>query len=80
MAALGVIGIAISCCVQAIVQQGNLTTKYLFHIKKYQVTFLSSIICQMPFAAKLRIQLQLNTQLIPKGSHNSRGRTWDHLQ
>lgn len=33
----------------------------------------------MPFAAKLRIQLQLNTQLIPNGSHNSCGCTWDHL-
>lgn len=79
-AALAFVGIAISHRVRAVFHGGRLAEKYLFHIKKYQVTFLSNIICQMPFAAKPRIQLQLNTQLIPNGSHNRCGCTRDHLQ
>lgn len=61
-------------------RQRRLTMKYLFHIKKYQLAFLSNSICQMPFAAKPRILPQPNTQLIPTGSRNSRGCTQDHLQ
>lgn len=48
--------------------------KYLLRIKKYQVTFLSDIICQMPFSVKPRIHLQPNTQHTRDGSHDSHDR------
>lgn len=79
-AALVFNGTAISHWERAMFRQGRLTLKYLFHIKKYQVTFLSNIICQMPFAANPTIQSQLNTQLVLDDSHNSRDRTWGGLQ
>lgn len=64
----------------AVFRRGRLTAKYLFHIKKHQVTFWSNSICQMPVPAKRGSQLQLNTQLIPNGSHNGPRQTRDGLQ
>lgn len=73
-AALAFIGTAISHGVRAIFHWGRLTMRYLFRIKKYQVAFLSTIVCQTPFSVKPRIHLQLDTRRALDGWHDSQDR------
>lgn len=73
-AALAFIGTAISHGVRAIFRRGRLTMRYLFRIKKYQVAFLSTIVCQTPFSVKPRIHLQLDTRRALDGWHDSQDR------